>query len=414
MGKASRRKADLKRLIELDQRSPGPKGAAKTSSEAFPDGLPLDFVDLLRSVNHPMFQFAEVDLARMRESDETPEKIFPPNGTCAEDDFVQAWIMAMANRPQENPWVFDPRLLEAASLNALRQYRCVVSFLHGGSKTYYFSAGLTESLSYTALNMPAPALKLPVPGFVFVFRSDAASEAFHAMIGTPIDRVHTITVFVREDTLKEFGFRRLLIVAYEHEDHWGGSSNGISRQLAMKDDWDLEQALNTDWDKPDMRGTANVSTTNIGWSKAPDGSLVPEDGAVERFLDEKVRFIRMVVNGILYVTSRGAEITELLAPRPIHAGGHRDHKSPTGSSSSRPYSLVGESIKHIPIVIDPTVHYDPSSLGSKRAVKVRFLVPGFWRRPPNSSPDAKKDVWVSAHYRGPEIADLVNNPYIVR
>ncbi|MGF6440555.1 hypothetical protein [Paraburkholderia youngii] len=412
MGKSSRRKAEhraaIGKLIEEDQKSRTPRERASGK----PDGLPLDYIDLYRSVKHPIFKFLEVDLARMERSGETPEDIFPPNGECAEDAFVEAFVANSRRNPVANPWVYDRRQTEAVAEHQLRIYRCLLSFLHAGSKTYHFSEGLAESLSYTALNMPASALQLPVPAFAFVFHSDAASEALHAIAGSPVDAVRTITVFVRSDTLTQVGFRRLLINAYEHSDTFGHDYCVIARKLAMKDDWDLEQALHTDWDKTGMQ-SPDVAPS-YSWAATPEGELVPGEGSAERFMNEKVRFIRMIVNGILYITSRGAEITEKLATRPIHFGGHRDHSS-KDSVATRKFSMLGESIKQIPVVIDPTVKYEPSSFsGSKRSVKVRFLVPGFYRRPPNSPKDAPKDVWVSPHYKGPEMADLVNNPYIVR
>ncbi|MBN3761022.1 hypothetical protein [Burkholderia sp. Ac-20365] len=409
MGKASRRKQAIKRLIELDQAQVRP-GAI---TDPTPTGLPLDYVDLLRVGNRAIFKFAEVDLARMRQTGEIPEQIFDPVGDCAENAYVEGYIENARRRPEINPWLYDRAALKAAVLHVLREYRSLVSFLHGGSKTYFFSDGLSESLSYTALNMPARDLKLPVPGFVFVFRSEAATEAFHAISKTPHDGVNTITVFVRDDTLEQVGFRRLLIVAYEHGDTLGKVYSGVSRQLAMKDDWDLEQALNTDWDKPGMRpDEGDIST---GWKTTPDGDIVAEEELPEHFLNDQLRFTRMVLNGILYITSRGAEITEKLAGRPIHSGGHRAPNPGFDPQHSRTYSVVGESIKQIPVVIDPTVSYDPlATAAGKRTLRKRFLVPGFWRRPPNSPPDAKKDVWVNAFYKGPEMADLVNKPYIVR
>ncbi|MEX3555682.1 MAG: hypothetical protein VB131_03400 [Burkholderia gladioli] len=394
--------AAVRRLIDMDS-------AESPHRHQAPASLPLDYIDLLRAVRHPIFNYADVDLQRMRQSGETPEQIFPPNSRCNEEPYAEAWLRNAAQFPQSNPWIFNRDAMQSALEGSLAEYRAVLSFLHAGSKTYFFGEAIAESLSYTALNMPARSLKLPVPAFEFVFHSEAAAEAFHACSGTPMRAVRTISVFVREDTLQEVGCRRLIIVALEHDDSLRTAPTVQIRRLAMREDWDLETALNTDWSKAGMGPQGN----GVSWATTPDGELIVTEDATAQFLDDKVRFIRMVLNGILYITSRGAEITEKLATRPVHVS--KRHRDSSPGSTARTYSAVGESIKQIPVVIDPTVRYDAlHQSASKRSVKVRFLVPGFWRRPKNSAPDADKDVWVREHYRGPEMADLVNNPYIVR
>lgn len=394
--------AAVRRLIDMDRQGPQHR-------EPLPDPLPVDYIELLRATDDPIFQCAKADLQRMSRSGETPEQIFPPNSECNELAYARLWLRNAVQHPDSNPWVFNREAMASAVEASTTQYRAVLSFLHAGSKTYFFGDAIAESLSYTALNVPAPALKLPVPAFEFVFRSEAASEAFYVCADTPMLDVRTISVLVREDTLKEVGCRRLIIAAYEHGDDLRRPPAILIRRLAMREDWDLEAALNTDWSKPGMGPRGHC----VSVASTPDGGIVLTEDATAGFLNEKVRFFRMVLNGILYITSRGAEITEKLAHRPIHIGGH--HNVSSTKTAGRTYFAVGESIKQIPVVIDPAVRYDALPHGtSKRSIRVRFLVPGFWRRHPNSAPDAKKDVWVREHYRGPEMADLVNNPYIVR
>lgn len=437
MGKASRRKHQLKTPRNHDDPLSGspPAGvtdpgadplaltlkrlAAQDQADArhspSPEGFPVDYIERLRAANHPVFRYLEVDLQRMLASGETPEQIFPPNGECNETRYAEDALRVAMSRIQSNPWLRSPGAVEAAYGSSVTEYRSLLSFLHAGSKTYFFGDAIAESLSYTALNMPAPALRLPVPAFEFVFHSEVACEAYHACTGTPMRAVSTLSVFVREDTLKEIGCRRLIIAAYEHGDTMAAASGVLIRRLAMREDWDLEAALNTDWDKIDRPAEGKNWTTarHVGWTMAPDGSVDVSEGLPEPFLNEKSRFVRMILNGILYITSRGADITEKLATHPVHKGGHRPGGA--GTPARRTYIEVGESVKRMPVIIDPTIRYDalPPHI-TRRSLKVRFLVPGFYRRPPNSAPDAAKSVWVSPHYKGPEMADLVNNPYVVR
>jgi hypothetical protein len=45
---------------------------------------------------------------------------------------------------------------------------------------------------------------------------------------------------------------------------------------------------------------------------------------------------------------------------------------------------------------------------------VRFKSAGFWRRTRNSQETAAKETWVRPLARGPEMADLMNRPYVVK
>ncbi|MDP3426840.1 MAG: hypothetical protein Q8S17_05625, partial [Humidesulfovibrio sp.] len=55
----------------------------------------------------------------------------------------------------------------------------------------------------------------------------------------------------------------------------------------------------------------------------------------------------------------------------------------------------------------------PESAGGKPLV--RFMVRGHWRHQPHG-PGAQKRklIWIRPHYKGPDLAALINKPYLVK
>lgn len=252
--------------------------------------LPRFYYDYARVENRAVFKFLAVDLERMRRTGETPEDIIAPKGECAENDYLKGFLEHAAQYPEQYPWVVDPATRTATVDAFLREYRSLLAYEHAGRRTYYFTSGLTENLCYTKLNIECDRVRLPFPGFAFVFDSPEAIESFGAFARGPLPPNSVITVFVREDTLEEVGFRRLLLVGYLTAN--GRSVAGISRQLAMKDGWTLEQALRTDWDAPDMRGPSMPSPGAMLLTD-DDGNTTTEIGDPTTFFTDGLQFIQI-------------------------------------------------------------------------------------------------------------------------
>jgi len=391
-------------------------GQSPRSEKAHPHDLPLSHYERVRSQNKNMFEYMVPDLERLNKDGLRLEDILPPNSECNENAYVRDYAAFLRTQPNVQSLLRKPGGPEALLQQLIREYRCVLGYEHAGRKTYYVTEGLTEGLCCTRLNVPCSDFKLPVPCIQLVYDSPDAREAMAALTGggsMGVSPDSVISVYVREDNLSQIGFRRLMIVAFEQR----GSETlrGVARQLALRDDWSLEQALLTDWDSPELKLQVSAKPA-MGWKAAPDDeSFEVEPGYAESFLDQGLMFIRLVVNSVLYIASRNAELAEKVWPRPIEPQIGRPEKSGHSPAGPKRWTLVGEHVEPIPIILDPRAQHENGTLGRQSMrYKVRFLVPGFHRRKPGSAPDAPKDVWVRHHYRGPEMADVISNPYIVR
>lgn len=391
-------------------------GQNPRSEKAHPHDLPLSHYERLRTQNKNMFEYMVPDLERLNKDGLRLEDILPPNSECNENAYVRDYAAFLRTAPNLQSLLRKPGGPEALIQQLIREYRCVLGYEHAGRKTYYVSEGLTEGLCCTRLNVPCSDFKLPVPCIQLVYDSPDAREAMAALtsgnsMGVSPDSV--ISVYVREDNLSQIGFRRLMIVAFEQKGT--DTLRVVARQLALRDDWSLEQALLTDWDSPDLKLEVSARPA-LGWKAAlDDEDSEVEEGYAEAFLDQGLMFIRLVVNSVLYIASRNAELAEKLWPRPIEPQVGKPQKAGSAPAEPKRWTLVGEHVEPIPIVLVPRATHENGTLSRQSMrYKVRFLVPGFHRRKPGSAPDAPKDVWVRHHYRGPEMADVISNPYIVR
>lgn len=378
--------------------------------------LPEFHYNHVKRDNKAIFKFLEHDLQTLKREKKAPEDIIPPNGMCAEDAYIEGFVQHVMRNRHNYPWTRTPGAERVVLEQMVREYRFLLAYEHSGRKTYYFSEGLAEGLCYTALNMSCEHLRLPYPGFAFVFTSPVAIEALHGLMKSPIEEGSVVTVYVREDNLDQIGFRRLLINAYET--NGDKLISGMSRQLAMKPDWDLEQALRTDWNSPGMRGEGMPPPGN-SMRTLDDGTAIIDESADVKFYEDGLQFIRLILNGILYLTSRDAEVVEKISRRQIDLARPHNPKVPRQPGrgfEQVPYLAVGASFEALPIIIDPLKRYNHGDTLAvdQRRIKVQFTVGGFWRRKPNTPESAPKDVWVRPHRRGPEMAELVNRPYEVR
>jgi len=287
------------------------------------------------------------------------------------------------------------------------EYNFTLAYERAGRKTYYVSTGLTEGLCLTVLNAPCADFRMPVPCLQLVFNNIYAREAiaFFGKKEAPEDDT-VVSVFVEEDFFEKMGYRRLNIFAIEQRGIEQVSA--VRRQLALKDDWTLEQALLTDWDLEEIRGPGDPPPISSVHTDA-DGIAHLEESTLEPFLTDGLMFVRLVLNSIRYITSHNADSVPKPWPRKFR---------PFMDISVEPeWTHLGETIQTVPIVVDPSAPHKAGTEHSPFAgmrYKVRFLVPGFYRRRPNTPANAPKDVWVQHHWKGPEMADVVSNVHILR
>ena len=208
--------------------------------------------------------------------------------------------------------------------------------------------------------------------------------------------------------------RKLVIVAW-HARPPVKSCLMLKRELNLGDGWSLEQSLRTDWEKltPDDLGCG----LNI---ESRGDTIEPMDE--DSFYTDGLAFYRIMLNAALYLASDQAELTACTSPRAqIESDAQQFASVPkkkrmlkqAAEHSRLDYAEVGGSLG--PIVIEPGTACKSPGESSGSRPQVRFIVRGHWRHHPHG-PGAtqRKLVWIRPHFKGPDIADLVNKPYLVK
>lgn len=392
------------------------KKAAQASRATAKPGsvLPKAHFDFFRERMPQAYQFLARDLTRLRTNENLRvEDILPPKSSCEEDRYLQLYVEHARRFPHLHPELAGSRESYTRVIDhMLREYRFVLGYERYERSTYLMSEGLCDALAYTQMNLQCDDLRLPVECFAMVFANDTARSAFSAFTKQPVQPDSVLTVYVRDDNIAPVGFRRLLIMVVESGPN-GEMLSSVGRQLALRSDWDLEQALRTDWDKAGVHDPSKALSGTFSLAQNEDGSYSLDDEArIEAFFEEGLLFFRMIVNGIMYIVSRDAELIP-------HTDGDL-FEAPSGvdgrQGKARVYQEVGPSVEAMPVVVDPKRRVPETEVEpvQRRKVSVHFLVPGFYRRPPHSPLDAKRTVWVKPHMRGPDMADLIHRPYIVK
>lgn len=306
------------------------------------------------------------------------------------------------------------------------EYHCLLNFIMSGKKTFYFSDNLSEHLANTEINLKASLIHLPFPSCMFVFTSRDAINALHNirrregrwdMNTANLDYSAPVSVFITMHPAGEgLPGHKLLICAF-HAKPPEKSYLGTKREIYLGENWSLEQALRTDWEK------LNPSNCGDGMSLSiDDENIRPQDDDI--FYTDGLAFYRIILNAVLYLSSDNAERTSKISPRvEIEAKANEITSRPKrkklvqsmGRYSALNYDEVGGSIG--PIVIqkgeDGEEHNTSKSGNSK--VMVRFMVRGHWRQQPfGPASQDRKLIRIQPYWKGPDLADKINKPYLVK
>ncbi len=320
-------------------------------------------------------------------------------------------------------------ILAGLAMTVNYEFHSLVNFELSGSKTFRFSDLLVEELAQTSSNVSAEYVHLPFSTCCFIIESRVAIEALHQFMrragnqsallseeafNTPL------TVFLHEIEPKEatLGHPGLLFNVF-HGDarhQWGVAK----RQILLNPAWDVEKALHTDWEK--IHEEAAIEAPRVGMHFSLDCEDVQgiDDQA---FYEDGLFFFRLLTNMILYVTSTDPD----LLPREKDAADRvtlakmtsKDRRTLAREADRMAGMDVIEAGSRLsPLVVDPRAVVDTNARqtpGKSGRYSVRFKVRGGWR-PRRVGPGRKevKIVWVREHWKGPQMADLVNRHYEVR
>lgn len=298
------------------------------------------------------------------------------------------------------------------------RYYALLNFELFGNKTFYLQDGLVQHLACTEMNVVAPLLELPFPACMFVLTSREAIDAFYRMhfAAHPeqkgrklIDYKAPISVFLiltEEDN--DQPYRQLNVIAFHANRE--NVHMMVTRRLCLHDDWTLDEALTTDWANLESQIAKRKRVNAEGEWETVEDSLFYTDGLL---------FFRVILNAALYISSADAELDQRPPDQEalkqeidrIPSRVRRQELKQEARHASRlPYIVVGASIPAA-----ESLEAVPTSALEKRTLSVRFTVRGHWRHQA-CGPGLHERVlrFIKPYNKGPEMAALINKPYLVK
>jgi hypothetical protein len=109
--------------------------------------------------------------------------------------------------------------------------------------------------------------------------------------------------------------------------------------------------------------------------------------------------LNILYNTIMYVNDpdRDRQATEVAGSRKVNIGND------------------GGSIRTSYITLHPPKNYKPLSESAGKTLDSRFIVRGHWRNQAFGEKFSQhKHIWIHPYYKGPELAEVINKPYLVK
>lgn len=304
-------------------------------------------------------------------------------------------------------------LVKGITLN----YQSILNFELFGRKTFFFHSNLSDHLLETELSVDSELLNLPFDCCLFVYSAPKVVEtafSFLKVQAEPADLLYPISVYITALPDKASGGDKKLIMTVSH---WRGDkcSFGIKREVAIRSGWKIEKSLKTDWEKlGDTDGEGLRITANGEYRTTTD----------EEFYTDGLALFRLVLNSILYLSSNDPDIIRRVSGREISINRANSIKSKLKSKKARQlakkestldFMSLGENIRPIYVNKSGLQKSSINQLNNFKEYAVRFIVRGHWRNQPfGQNQTERKLVWIKPYYKGPEMAELVNQPYVVK
>ncbi len=268
-------------------------------------------------------------------------------------------------------------LLEGTSL----LYNLLVNWYLAGKQIFHVLPDLAGRLMDTSVKAPAELARLPYPSIMLVYDDDRAFEAFESKKGKLGEKGGALTVIVSQ--LEVDGERRLTFGAARSKGRQ--MSRQIYRSLLLRDGWNTEQAIGTDWRK-------------ISGIDHKDESF---------FLDEGASLSRLILNTILYLGSASARVSSLCRNDPST---HKD----THNFSYLQHQRVGDGVTYLRYGNGTSSNLAAQSAASRQLAN-RHLVMGHWKSQTYGvNRSSRRPVWIEPYARGPDAAEVIDRTYLVR
>jgi hypothetical protein len=292
-----------------------------------------------------------------------------------------------------------------SNINALRiittkMYLTAIRHFIAGERIYYCADGLADRLMHTDVKVPSELLRLPFSHIMLIFNAPEITERFARDRGVKATKARPICVTIAQDehdgvpawVIDISQTRGEKLIASDHRTlilHPGTTSAAIIRQdhaaaethIPANDFAAIQEHI------PSLRG--------------------PETPTA--FDADQLWLYRLIVNLVLYITSAAPEL----------GWNRKNGKQHTGDRvnfSPREHIVVGESISRIVRYSDPAARSTPEKgSGAVRPLAHQVIVAGHWKSQaygPNR--EARKTIWIEPYERGPDVAQMVARPILVR
>lgn len=296
-------------------------------------------------------------------------------------------------------------------------YHNILNFEIFDKKTFYFGGNLSEHLLATELSIDSELLRPPFDSCMFVYTSPSVVDAafsFMKVQATPSDLIQPLSVFVTHLPDKTtFNGRKILMGVT----HWNGNNCSfyVKREVAIRPGWKIEQSLRTDWESLGDTDGEGLRLSVNGDNRTTTDSEFYTDG---------LGLFRLILNSILYLSSNDPDILQRTSGRSEALVRASAIKSTLKSKKARQiankestldYYSVGENVAPIYVHKNTGDREDVSGQGGFKEYAARFIVRGHWRNQPcGHNMTERKLIWIKPYFKGPEMAELVSRPYIVK
>ena len=299
-------------------------------------------------------------------------------------------------------------------------YLTLLNFTLYGRKSFFFTDNLVEHLIHTELDAPSTHIRLPIITCLFVITSPAVIKSLRHLPGRPPVSKEPLSIFLTEaeTSEEERGVRKIIITCYQNV--FEEKPLLVKRSLLIRDDWSIKQMLQTNWEE--IFGGKNEDNPGFG----DDEAFYSNEGIV--------LFYRALMNCILYIQSKDADIISKLSPHRRAGTMNRKEREqelflsdqPKKEVSKLDYEMVGESIPPMIIkrVVDESGDNEKANgeessrtaaASEHNKMGKRILVRGHWRNQAHGENfSERKLIWIKPFYKGPEIAEMIERPIIVK
>lgn len=291
--------------------------------------------------------------------------------------------------------------LQVAEQTLLCEYFASVNFELSGRKVFYFDGKLVDKLLVTVADAPSELLRLPFPSCFLVLEYPPLLQLFgRATKANEVNGETPLSVSVTETEQADGRHLTFFLSRMDHRNF--AHSACVKRSWLVGQGRTVEEALSTEW--------------------APASTAADED---ERFFrDDFAVLFRCLANGLLYLSSRSADIVfresplfaELVRLKGAVGRGRQVAKSKARLQRSEysrlSYVHVGGSIPVTPF--RPFFH-TANFKELRRIHLARSLVRGHWRLQPHGKASTlRKLIFIEPYWRGPDFGEKVSKAYEVK